>query len=195
MVNTSCCAGLKIEKEVCHIIIKVEKGILAVEERESFTSRSVNAYKVQFQFSADWEGLTRTAIFKAGGERRSVLLDKSDGCTVPWEMFVKPHVHLLAGVCGTREENVVVRTVWLDLGIIHPGAIAEEMSQPPTPDLWVQRNTYPEALKYQGFSGYVLQTCYSSTLKSLKVQWQFSVLPASCDCKPYCQHLWKRGPS
>ena len=60
---------------------------------------------------------------------------------------------------------------------------------------WEQRNTYPEALKYQGFSGYVLQTCYSSTLKSLKVQWQFSVLPASCDCKPCCQHLWKRGPS
>ena len=112
-----------MEKEVWHITIEVRKNTLAMAEQESLTSGSVNAYKVQFQFSEDWDGLTRTAIFKAGKKCRSILLDKSDGCTIPWELLVMPYVHLLAGVCGTREEDVVVRTVWLDLGIIHPGAI------------------------------------------------------------------------
>ena len=127
-----------MEKGVCRIIIEVRKGMLSAIGQENFTSGSVNVYKVQFRFSKDWDGLTRTAIFKAGKQYRSVLLDKSDGCTVPWEMFVKPHVHLLAGVCGTQEENVVVRTVWLDLGIIQPGAIVGEKTQLPTPDTWEQ---------------------------------------------------------
>ena len=51
-------------------------------------------------------------------------------------MFVRSHVHLLVGVCGTWENDVVVRTVWLDLGIVHPGAAIGEETQLPTPDVW-----------------------------------------------------------
>lgn len=119
--------------------LRADKTQLAVLEREPMTSGSVNVYRVQFEFSADWEGLARTASFRAGETVVSVLLEDSGACEVPWEVLVRPGVQLYAGVCGARGGELVLPTVWASLGTVLEGVCAGcEASPPPTPELWQQ---------------------------------------------------------
>ncbi len=139
-----------------------EKTRLAVWKSEPVTSGSVNVYQVRFEFSSAWEGLERMAVFRGGGETRSVPLDESGECVIPWEVLQKPLVPLEAGVYGTRDgedraagassacarlnsarpldgasaESLVLPTVWANLGTIQPGASPGEAARPPTPDLY-----------------------------------------------------------
>lgn len=119
-------------------VLYADKTQLAVREKEPVTSGSVNVYRAQFEFSDDWDGLTRTAVFQAGSVSRSVLLDESGTCTVPWEVLKTPRISLAAGVCGEKDGDVVLPTVWAWLGLIMEGAAPGEDAQPPTPDLWEQ---------------------------------------------------------
>lgn len=120
--------------------LSAEKTRLALLEREDVTSGSVNVYEVRFSFSEEWYGLTKTAVFRAGDKSVSVMLDGTGeaGCTLPWEVLTVPGLRLEAGVYGTRGEEVVLPTVWADLGYIRTGAAPGEESRPPTPELWEQ---------------------------------------------------------
>ena len=115
-----------------------EKNQLCVREREAVTSGSVNVYPVRFQFSEDWAGLARTAVFRAGDKSASVLLDETGECSVPWEVLETPLLRLEAGVYGTQGGEVVLPTVWADLGFILTGAAPGDEARPPTPELWRQ---------------------------------------------------------
>ena len=119
-------------------ILSANKVCLNVEAREPVTSGSVNVYEVQFKFSADWEGLDRTAVFAAGEEQVSVVLDSSNTCTIPWEALQSPRRELRAGVYGTKGGEVVLPTVWASLGTIREGCSPGEEAQPPTPDVYGQ---------------------------------------------------------
>lgn len=114
------------------------KNNLMLLEREQVTSGSVNVCQVRFDFSGDWNGLDRTAVFRCGGESVSVLLDESGECTVPWEVLQKPGFRLEAGVYGTQGGEVVLPTVWASLGTVLTGVNAPEGRVPPTPELWRQ---------------------------------------------------------
>lgn len=116
------------------------KTQLTVREREPITSGSVNVYEARFEFSTDWDGLDRTAVFQAGCRTWSVLLGDGGVCRIPWEALERPGCHLFAGVCGTAADGtVVLPTVWADLGAVLEGAVpAGEDARPPTPDLWRQ---------------------------------------------------------
>lgn len=117
------------------IILTATKNNLVARPTELITSGSVNVYPVQFRFSLDWDGLVRTAIFRAGGTAISVLLDDTNECTIPWEVLVKPGQRLEAGVYGTRDGAVVLPTIWAGLGQIREGAEPGDNAQPPTPDI------------------------------------------------------------
>lgn len=114
------------------------KNKLTVRQREPATSGSIGVCTSCFEFSPDWDGMERTAVFKAGTQSRSVLLDETNICQVPWEVLETPGVHLLAGIYGTRGGEVVLPTIWADLGVILEGAAVGEDAKPPTPDLWGQ---------------------------------------------------------
>lgn len=114
------------------------KTQLTVRQREPVTSGSVNAYKARFDFYPDWSGLTRTAVFKSGGEPVSVLLDETGQCVIPWEVLTSHGRQLTAGVCGMRDGEVVLPTIWANCGVILEGASVGEPARPPTPDLWRQ---------------------------------------------------------
>lgn len=116
-----------------------DKNRLALKAREMLTSGSVNVYQVRFEFSDDWQGLTKTAVFQSGDESRSVLLDNTEECSIPWEVLAAPGGRLLAGVYGTAADGtIVLPTIWASLGSIFEGTTPGESSQPPTPDLWEQ---------------------------------------------------------
>jgi len=120
-------------------ILYADKNRLVVRKRGPVTSGSSGVYPVSFEFSEDWDGLTRAAVFQADGEPVSVLLDNTNECGIPWEVLVKPGVRLRAGVYGTKGEDVVLPTVWADLGEILRGVtMPDGGTYPPTPELWEQ---------------------------------------------------------
>ena len=119
-------------------ILYADKNKLTLRQREPVTSGSANVYPVCFEFSGEWDGLERVAVFKSGGETVRVLLDGSGQCVIPWEVLQKPMLPLEAGVCGTYGGDTVLPTVWANLGTILPGAAPVEPSLPPTPELWRQ---------------------------------------------------------
>lgn len=127
------------------------KNKLALRQRELLTSGSVNVNAVKFEFSEDWDGLTRTAVFRSGAERRSVLLDETNQCSIPWEVLSAPGQRISAGVCGTLGGDTVLPTVWADLGVVLAGAAPGEDARPPTPELWRQElERKGDALAYDG---------------------------------------------
>lgn len=113
------------------ILLHACKSQLKIKRGEYLTSGMVNTVMVHFSFSPDWEGLTRTAVFKAGDTAVSVPLEDSGECGIPWEVLAEPGVELFAGVYGARDGEVVLPTVWVGLGMILEGVPAPEGSSPP----------------------------------------------------------------
>lgn len=134
--------------------LRAQKNKLTVLEREPLTSGSVEVYTARFEFSPDWDGMARTAVFQAGGETRSMALDDRGLCTIPWEVLQKPNVVLRAGVYGERDGTVVLPTIWAGLGTILEGVPANgEGARPPTPDLWEQElSGKGDSLIYDGLN-------------------------------------------
>ena len=128
------------------IICQVSKAAITVAQSVLLTSGMVQAVQVRFCFSPEWEGLTRTAVFRAGQVSVSCLLDEENCCTVPWECLQTAGTHLMAGVYGTRAQEMVLPTVECSLGLICTGAQpAENTPQEPTPTLVQQLFTTAEA--------------------------------------------------
>ena len=128
------------------IICHVSKAAITVAQSVLLTSGMVQAVQVRFCFSPEWEGLTRTAVFRAGQVSVSCLLDEQNCCTIPWECLQTAGTHLMVGVYGTRAQEVVLPTVECSLGLICTGAQpAENTPQEPTPTLVQQLLTTAEA--------------------------------------------------
>lgn len=113
-------------------ILYAEKTRLSVQKSEPVTSGSVNVYPVRFQFSPDWDGMVPTAVFRADWKTYAVVLDQNGECVIPWEALAKPRCRLEAGVYGARDGNVVLPTIWADLGTVLEGAGPGEPARPPT---------------------------------------------------------------
>ena len=115
------------------------KNSLTVRQRERITSGSVNAYDVRFEFSPDWEGMMKQAVFRAGlnGKPLAAPWTEDGLCKIPWEVMTAPAVHVYAGIYGTRGEAVVLPTVWADLGSVLEGT-STGSAQLSLPDLWQQ---------------------------------------------------------
>lgn len=124
-----------------------------MKKGEPVTSGSVNVYGVRFGFSEDWAGLERVAVFRAGDESRSVVLNADGECVIPWEVLASHGRQLTAGVYGTRGGEVVLPTVWAGLGTILEGAAPGKDARPPTPDLWRQElSGKGDTLDYDGLN-------------------------------------------
>ncbi len=135
-------------------ILYADKNKLIVRKRGPLTSGSVGVYPVRFEFSTDWDGLSRTAVFQADGEPVRMLLDESGACSIPREVLVKPGVRLKAGVYGVQGGEIVLPTIWADLGEILRGVtMPDGGTYPPTPELWEQAlNGKGDALEYDGLN-------------------------------------------
>lgn len=120
-------------------ILYADKNKLTIRQRETLTSGSVNVNRVRFQFSAEWTGLTKTAVFQAGDKTVSVLLDPSEECAVPWEVLSLHGYAVLCGVRGTLNGEMVLPTIWAGLGKVLEGTSGGNPAEPPpTPDVWEQ---------------------------------------------------------
>lgn len=120
------------------IVLTASKSCLTASRRELLVEGAVNVNIVQFVFSADWDGLTKTAVFQAGSDKYSVLLDESNETPIPWEVLQNPRRTLYAGVYGTVGGDLVLPTIWASLGTIQEGATPGQDTQPPTPTVYEQ---------------------------------------------------------
>lgn len=143
--------------EEASFVLYADKNKLTVRKRGAVTSGSVNVYPVRFEFSEDWEGMTRVAVFQtADGEPVSMALDENGGCSIPREVLTKPGVRLRAGVYGTKGGDTVLPTIWADLGEILRGVtMPDGGSYPPTPELWEQSLAQKQD-RLKGVSGQVV---------------------------------------
>ena len=121
------------------ILLSASKNFLDCTKRELLTSGSVNVNQAQFTFSADWEGLNRTAVFRAGDTAIEIVIPQDGTCYVPWEVLQVSGRMLYAGVYGSDTDgNVVLPTIWALLGEIKCGTTHGMNEQPPTPDMYDQ---------------------------------------------------------
>lgn len=108
---------------------------------ELLTAGMAKAVTVEFVFSPDWDGLTKTAVFSNGKATVDVLAANWDGDTVPvpHEVLAVPGRHARVGVYGADESGVVLPTVWVSLGKVQPGAdpSGDETADPSLP-VWAQ---------------------------------------------------------
>lgn len=119
-------------------ILYANKNQLAVKQKEPLTSGSVNIYQCRFEFSHDWTGLTRKAMFIGSGSTIQVLLDEHGECIIPWEVLTQSGWTLYAGVYGSAVETALP-TIKANLGQILEGVKSEgDVPVPPTPDIYEQ---------------------------------------------------------
>lgn len=119
-------------------VLYARKNLLEVNQKEMVTSGSVNVYQAQFSFDNAWDGLERTAVFQAGDETTSTILDDTGVCIIPWEVLQDAKRTLYAGVYGTKDGEIVLPTIWASLGEIKQGVNPGQSTQPPTPSVYEQ---------------------------------------------------------
>ena len=108
---------------------------------ELLTAGMAKAVTVEFVFSPDWDGLTKTAVFTNGKTTVDVLAANWDGDTVPvpYEVLAVPGRHARVGVYGADESGVVLPPVWVSLGKVQPGADPSgDVSADPALPVWAQ---------------------------------------------------------
>ena len=130
--------------------IKIEvTGNMARVTRKPMTITSGTVgMPAEFTFDSDWDGLGKTAVFKAGNEKRTVPIG-GGAVTIPWEVLEMPKAWLSVGVYGTNAEGtLVIPTIWENVCVIRAGADAEgDPSADPTPPIWDQLNAEFEKLR------------------------------------------------
>ena len=109
--------------------------------QELLTAGMAKAVTVEFVFSDDWDGLTKTAVFSAGRTTVDVLESAWDGnkVVVPHEILADAGPIARVGVYGANADGLILPTVWVTLGKVMPAA--EPSGDPgadPTLPIWAQ---------------------------------------------------------
>lgn len=108
---------------------------------ELLTAGMAKAVTVEFVFSDDWSGLTKTAVFSAGRTTVDVLESAWDDnkVVVPHEILADAGPIARVGVYGANADGLILPTVWVTLGKVMPAA--EPSGDPgadPTLPVWAQ---------------------------------------------------------
>jgi len=109
-----------------------------ITEQEVLTSGMIGR-QIRLEFTQDWNGLARTAVFTAGNVTRDVLCT-GETVAIPAEVMEKPLVPLYVGVYGVGADGLpAIPTVRVNCGEIKPGVDPSgDPGTEPTPGLWEQ---------------------------------------------------------
>ena len=123
--------------------VQVTRAAAIMRNLEPLTVGMSKAVPVKLTMSADWDGLAKTAIFKAG----TTQIDVTDAAWVdattvfvPPEVLTKAGSRVQFGLYGTDSDDaIVIPTIWVNLGKVQP---APDPSGDPTVDptlpVWAQ---------------------------------------------------------
>ena len=87
-----------------------------------------------FGFSAEWDGLTKIAVFVGSGTTVDMVVLDTD-VTIPYEVLTTAGGDLVIGVYGTDGNGkIIIPTVWANAGRIRNGTLPKCETEPePTP--------------------------------------------------------------
>lgn len=112
---------------------------IEIKKTDTLVSDSINVYPCKFQFSSDWNGLVKTAVFRAGSTAIKILLDENYECQIPWEVLLKHNLDLFVGCYGTKNEDIILNTTFTNIGKIYEGTKNKAVpGEDPTPDIYTQ---------------------------------------------------------
>lgn len=144
-------------------IATADKNSLSVTGSELITSGSVKTNFVEFQFSDDWNGLRKTAIFQTKKVSIPIILDDNRlTLPIPWEVMAYAGETINIGVYGERvddpitptDEEIVLPTIWTTLSTVKQGVvISNPPTTPPTIDSYLQLLKYINSLIEEGKIG------------------------------------------
>lgn len=114
-----------------YLRFNVESQHLTRTDRSIVVARSENYLKAKFDFSPDWDGVTKTGVFTNGGRVYNVILD-NDECFVPTEVIRKGC--FTVSVFGGDLITADVVTIRVEPSGYEIGGSPE----PPTPEVYEQ---------------------------------------------------------
>lgn len=80
---------------------------------------------IDVEFSEDWDGLNKVAVFTNGKITKDVI-NPTDSLTIPWEVLAEPGKTASVGFYGysmvNGEKVLAIPTIYIDLGRIDKGA-------------------------------------------------------------------------
>lgn len=119
------------------IKIEVTGNIARVTDRPSRITSGTVGLPIEFTFDEQWEGLSKTAVFRGSGITK--IVDSLDSAAiVPWEVLAKPNTYLHVGVYGVNGDGtVVIPTIWTNVQAICKGVNPEgDVAAKPTLPVW-----------------------------------------------------------
>lgn len=119
-------------------LLNATKSCLTLKAGEMLVAGSVNVHEVKFEFSDDWSDLVKTVTFRTVSDSRSVILNDEGECVIPWEVLKVSSPYLYVGLIGTRDAEVVLPTIWADLGEVRNGTEPGADVTDPTPTVYEQ---------------------------------------------------------
>lgn len=100
--------------------LNIDTRIASVKRREKITAGSVGI-QCRFAFSAEWDGLGKTAVFETDKHKISIDLS-SETVTIPWEVCEEADLDVIVGVYGTNASGtIVIPTIYAKLGTVAVG--------------------------------------------------------------------------
>lgn len=122
-------------------------GAAGIMIRTEVLTSGMVGKKVRLEFSEEWDGLTKTAVFMAGGVTRSVT-GVSDVAAIPADVLARPVRKLYVGIYGVSADGAVTPTIRAEGPEILPGVVpfGDVITDPDLP-VWAQLQVQLDALK------------------------------------------------
>ena len=120
------------------IFIQINKANLHVLATEILTAGMSNAVECSFDWSPEWDDLSRIAVFTNDETTIDVVLE-NDSCNVPPEVLNTEGKLVKIGIYGTDGGDVILPTIWGCIGVVYPAADPSgDESVDPTLPVWQQ---------------------------------------------------------
>lgn len=109
-------------------------------QSEPLTSGMVGQ-PIEFEYSADFGGLTLTAVF-TNGKKTADVLNPDKQCVIPHEVLDTVGAVVKVGIYAVKGNELVIPTVYATIGIVLKGADPSgDTSADPTLPVWAQLQT------------------------------------------------------
>lgn len=123
-------------------VIQADKSKLTIIEDEILVNNAVDVYPIRFDFSSEWDGFVKIAIFYNDldeTKRYQKLLSDSNETTIPPEVLTDVGGIVYVGVCGDNAASQHLPTRIIGLGQVLQGICGDTMdSSDPSPDIYQQ---------------------------------------------------------
>jgi hypothetical protein len=117
-----------------YLFFTVDKQVITRVDKNILAAKSQNYIKARFNFSIEWESISKTAQFTKGENTYNVAISSAGTCTVPWEALTSSGI-LKVSVFG----DDLITTNYSSIPIKESGYVDDgEFPLDPTPSYFAE---------------------------------------------------------